>query len=606
MSKFIFLIVCFFIPFHVTAHESMAESQEWLSLVHYHPNFLGRYKGSIDSESFYLAKDGRINPKAELEATIKLFVDGSDKQKMCLFPARYIFLLNNGLIEKTNVKCEEFEKFKEDLQPSGITMIFTDAYMNNPSSLFGHTLLRIDTSRQGTQMIAHGANYGAYYNDENGFLYAVYGLTGGYFGGWTIKPYYNIINTYNNIENRDIWELNLNFTKEEQDLFIAHLWELGHTQTRYYFFTKNCSYMLVEAFDAIRPSLKLADQFWLQTIPLDTLKAVYRKKNLVKNVNYRPSRQTKIIYQKQQMNAKQQKALLSIIKDENYTQLTELSNEEKTIVLETAYQYIQYRFIKKEFSLSEYRKKSFSLLSARNKLPSNKENNMEKIRGHSPLLSHESMRATIGVGSRNGENFQEFSYRPAYHSLTDNNYGLLPGAEINFLNFKIRHYDQSQKTVLSEFDLLDIRSLSPIDNLFYPISFAVSLNVSRETHPQTQKEGYVGNGKVSGGGTIEVIPHVYSYIMGSGYGSYGGFLPHNQYVGIGLSGGIFIDYKYFKLLAEVEKQIGSNWYADKTKYHIEANIPILRNLGMAVEYRYDNNQQGKNVEEYLTSLRYYF
>ena len=70
--------------------------------------------------------------------------------------------------------------------------------------------------------------------------------------------------------------------------------------------------------------------------------------------------------------------------------------------------------------------------------------------------------------------------------------------------------------------------------------------------------------------------------------------------------GIFIDYKYFKLLAEVEKQIGSNWYADKTKYHIEANIPILRNLGMAVEYRYDNNQQGKNVEEYLTSLRYYF
>ena len=66
--------------------------------------------------------------------------------------------------------------------------MFTDAYMSNPSSLFGHTLLRIDTARKGTQLLAHGANYGAFTEGrENSVLFAVWGLTGGYYGGFTVK-----------------------------------------------------------------------------------------------------------------------------------------------------------------------------------------------------------------------------------------------------------------------------------------------------------------------------------------------------------------------------------------------------------------------------------
>ena len=70
--------------------------------------------------------------------------------------------------------------------------------------------------------MAHGANYGAFTaGQENSVLFAVLGLTGGYFGGFTVKPYYDVINTYNNIENRDIWELNLDLTPEELDLVPA-------------------------------------------------------------------------------------------------------------------------------------------------------------------------------------------------------------------------------------------------------------------------------------------------------------------------------------------------------------------------------------------------
>lgn len=581
-------------------------SPEWLALGHYRPNIFGGYEASIDSDNFYLAEDGRTNPQAELEATVKLFNEQKDKEKICLFQGRYLFLKKQGLIEENKIRCEEFEQFKKDLQPQGVTLLFTDAYMNNPSSLFGHTLLRIDTARKGTQLLAHGANYGAFTDGkENGALFAIYGLTGGYYGGWTVKPYYDIINTYNNIENRDIWELNLNFSEEELDMFVAHLWEIGHTQTRYYFFTKNCSYMIMEMLDAVRPSLRLADEFWLQTIPLDTVKAVNRRPNLVKNVNYRPSRQSKIIHRAKQMNEAQEKAYLAAIKDKNYN-LENLPDEQKADVLETAYQYVQYQFVKKEYDLQEYRKRSFMGLMARNRLQNQKAVMSENPDGKSPLDAHESKRITFGVGSKGGESFQEFSIRPAYHSLTDNNYGLLPGAEINFLNLKIRHYDNSHKTVLEQFNLLGIKSLSPINEMFHPISFNMGMDIARETRPDNQKEGYVLNGWVGGGAAYKPTDFLSLYFMNNLYGSYGGFLPHNQYVGIGFTGGAFVDFYRIKLLAEAEKIFASSWYGSQIRYKLEANLVLTTNWSLAAEYKYNDRQKGDDEEEFTTSVRHYF
>jgi len=201
------LLVFSFLFFSFNANANLSDfaySDKWLKIVHYQPKFLGGYKATIGSDTFYLSPLGKTDPKKELKATIEMFQSDDNKTK-CLFPARYKLLKNNGLIDSDFPECTEYESFKTDLQPSGITFLFTDAYMNNSSSLFGHTLLRIDTKRKGTQLLAHGINYGAFTKGyEDSFLYAVYGLIGAYQGGFTVKPYYDIINTYNNLENRDI------------------------------------------------------------------------------------------------------------------------------------------------------------------------------------------------------------------------------------------------------------------------------------------------------------------------------------------------------------------------------------------------------------------
>ena len=604
MIKFFVFIFTLLLSLSAYASENVAFSPQWLALVHYRPTWFGGYYGSIDSDTFYLADDGRENPQSELTATINLFEMQKDVEKICFFPARYLFLKRNGLVTADFPNCSEYEKLVDDLRPDGVTLLFTDAYMNNPSSLFGHTLIRIDTARKGTQLLAHGLNYGAFTGPNPGPLYALWGLTGGYYGGYTLKPYYDIINTYNNIENRDIWELSLDFTPEEKELFVAHVWELGHTQTRYYFFTQNCSYMLMELLDAVRPDLKLADEFWAQTIPLDTFKAVYRKPNLVKSVNYRPSRQHKLMYQHQQMNEAQEKAFVSAINQQDYS-FRGLSEEEKADVSEAVYRYVQYQNVAKELSLEEYRRRSFKLLMARNQIDQ-KGSFKELKTANSPLEAHESKRIVLGAGVRNGEGFQQVSFRPAYHSLTDNTYGFLRGAEINFLNLTARHYDSSDSYVLHDFDVLGIKSLSPINDMFQPLSYNIQFGINRENNPNSGKDNYVANLVVGAGGAIEPVSQVFVFALLNNYAAYGGALPRNQYVGLGPTVGVYADIGDFRLLAQAEQFFATSDYGKKVKYSLEAAYALSTNVALSFDYNYQQNHGAFDDEEAMLGMRFYF
>lgn len=195
----------------------------------------------------------------------------------------------------------------------------------------------------------------------------------------------------------------------------------------------------MEALDAVRPSLRLADDFPMQTIPLDTVKAVNARPGLVKAVHYRPSRQSRLNDQYRQMTVAQKKAFERFVLDGEYGP-EGLTPEEQAGVAEAAYQFVQYQYVAKNIDLKDYRRQSFKLLVARNNLKA-KDNFKPLAEGKSPLKTHEAMRLSAGAGVRNGQGFQQLEFRPAYHSLTDDSYGMLPGAEINFLNFAMRHYD---------------------------------------------------------------------------------------------------------------------------------------------------------------------
>ena len=253
--------------------------------------------------------------------------------------------------------------------------------------------------------------------------------------------------------------------------------------------------------------------------------------------------------------------------------------------------------------LKEYRGQSFKALRAINSAPKGHISDLKT--GDLPTAAHDSMRFEILFGTGNGKAFQEIAYRPAYHSLTDNDYGLLPGAEINFLNGTVRHYDDGDKYVLQKLDFLTIKSYSPISRLFTPISFDINFNLERQGNHITGKNGYALNLFGGAGGTIEPIRNVRFYQMQRIYGAYGGFLPHNSYLGASVAVGVLADMAKLKILAEAEKVFATSHFGDKMRYKAEAAYPLARNFAVSAKYSYDINY-GKNDNEFSAGLRWYF
>ena len=62
------------------------------------------------------------------------------------------------------------------------------------------------------------------------------GVTGGFKGRFSIKPYYLKLREYGDIENRDIWEYQLGLSQEQIRFVLMHVWELQLTYFDYFFF----------------------------------------------------------------------------------------------------------------------------------------------------------------------------------------------------------------------------------------------------------------------------------------------------------------------------------------------------------------------------------
>lgn len=87
------------------------------------------------------------------------------------------------------------------------TLVFASAYLNNPASLFGHTLLRLDRRGQTepTRLLAYAINYAAADSNSRGLMYVMDGIAGGFKGKFEIQPYYKLVRTYSDLESRDLW-----------------------------------------------------------------------------------------------------------------------------------------------------------------------------------------------------------------------------------------------------------------------------------------------------------------------------------------------------------------------------------------------------------------
>ena len=120
----------------------------WLRLLYYEKNLLGGYRSRSVNANFFLSKWGNISPKLELEAAVDgLFFEGPDDDSPeCRFPERYRWLRGKLAVKESDPPlkvCSSFEDWKAGLDTESVSLLFAAGYLNNPSTLYGHTFLRL-------------------------------------------------------------------------------------------------------------------------------------------------------------------------------------------------------------------------------------------------------------------------------------------------------------------------------------------------------------------------------------------------------------------------------------------------------------------------------
>ena len=499
--------------------QQLANDPFWISLGHYESGKLGGWRSYISDQKFFLAADGAHHPDAELKATLEaLYAPASSAQKhaQCVYPARTRWLKAQlNLNDLPAVDCSEFKQWFKDVAPHSAVMIFPAAYLNSPSSMFGHTLLRIDQAdvqSNNTALLSYAINFGAYIEgSDNSILYAWKGLMGGYPGLFALVPYQEKLSEYRSLENRDLWEYRLNLTQVETERMVEHVWELKQIQFDYFFFDENCSYRLLELLQVARPGLKLTEQFPLTAIPTDTVKAV-KEAGLVEKIDYRPSRERELLSRAEPLTGPEQAWVLKVSADQQQLQDPAFKAQPRArqaLIIDAAYRLERYRANGQERD-PQRAQRSFELLRAINQNPAPE---LAIERPGLPEDGHESRTWQAGIGTRGDKAFGEYGLRMAYHDLNDNAEGFPLGAQIEILQMKLRQYEGNQWQ-LQQLDLATIRSLTPRNELLKPWSWQVTGGLERVPgkHDDETLVSHVNGGA---GGTWQLGENTLGFALGT-------------------------------------------------------------------------------------------
>ena len=601
--------------------KKLSEKRYWHLLLHYRETFFGGHESEAGEARFFLAPNGKTDPQAELEATLTQFFSGqpvgtSGQPAQCAFIARYRWLKSElgfdpeRLPEQT---CDRFDVWYSTLNPQSITLIFPSAYMNNPSSMFGHTLLRIDQKNQPERILDYTINYAATVTTDNGVLFAVLGIFGGFNGNFSTIPYYLQVQKYSNLENRDIWEYQLNLTEAQIERMLMHTWELGNAYFTYYFFNKNCSFQLLPLLEVADPDLHLADSFQYWAIPADTVRKIATQPGLVKEIRYRPSRSTQI-RQKQALLSPEETALISeITRDVTFLESDRFNNlplERKALILDIAYDYTHYQSASDERDSQTIKKKQRLLLERRSRLKVQSETVAFVPSTLPPENGHETARFGIGFGWREGKPFERLTIRPAYHDLLDDETGYLPGAQIELLNTEFRYYHQGGRFELHRISFANIFSLFPFDPLFKKPSWRV--NAAIEPLPSSRCDHCRHFELNAGTGTAfetGLLHREVFYFFVQAEANYGRLYERNYRAGAGGTVGVLTDgrsrWKAHLFATYLSYPLGER--SHDLKMSLQQRYTLQKDLTVRLEL---NRQQVLNQRRYedegVMTLHFYF
>lgn len=579
-------IAAFFLSSFLAYAAPSAQDPAWLALLH--SPISGR--SSISAGEFFLSPEGHKDPAAELVATLAYFA--SEPSAPCRFPARAIYLgwkkIGKGEL------CERWNKWKEAISPKGLELVFATAYLNSPSSMYGHTLLKFPRSgkTEGEELLDYTFNYGADPGRASGPAYVLKGLLGGFSGFYSTAPFYMKVKEYNFVENRDFWIYPLRITPAETELLLAHAWEIRSAALPYYFLKRNCSYYLLEFLEVARPGQELTKSFPLWAVPIDTIRRLQAKGWLGEG-RVRPSR------------AKITAAEFAELSGEERSQVTRLVSGEKNIalprgreakVLDAAYDLWRYRNEAKHGAKSEVEEHLLRERARfREPLP------QFVFSDPPPETGHLSGRLGLLAGRNRTFSFGEIQYRGTFHDLLAPPEGYEPYNELSMGDLRARF--EKRRIYLDRADILRIRALSPRSQWFPRFAWSLRLAYDR-AREMNCSDWRCATGVLQGGPGISTkVGPFLVFALAELDAELGGIFDPNYRVAAGPTGGIHTPlWSQARLLIEGE-------YRWKLLGEKRQRRPLRVGLAQSISTNWELRAQGetnRNYREGSFGLFHYF
>lgn len=477
--------------------ESLAASRMWQLLLHYKTSLWSGQESEADGDGFFLAKTGKWQPVAELKANLAAFmaqklVQGEPYE--CRFPARAAFLRRALQLQVRHAHCPDYAEWLTSIAGVGVAVVFASDYPYNPSSVFGHTFLKITSAAksrlQGGQILNSHAPildyliaYEAVTDGKMNLEFALRGLMGGYAGRHSMAPYYMKVTEYNERESRDLWEYQLAIDVAQTQRLLAHFWELyKNTYFEYFFLDENCSYHILGLLEVARPDWHLSDNFYLYVAPTDALKRVTSIPGAVRAISYRPSLYKRMLAAVRELNPQQKAQLTQVLAGE-----VAAASVSDSAVLKAA---ITSLFYQKQKAMNHHTPlQSTVFLAALGQtaqlgmaVPSMSSAVTKSWPAHvsRPDQSHDIYRIGVGYGHDSQEPYGLFSFRLGLHDQLGLATGYPAYSQVDAFRIDLQ-LKQGAGPQLKEFVAMDAISLSPVSTADWETSWQLRLAM---TEPQ--------------------------------------------------------------------------------------------------------------------------
>ena len=199
-----------------------------------------------------------------------------DEHPQCLFPARWAWLKQQLGIDARafpDQPCPLLRRLAHrHLRRGGHAGLRHRVPQQPGVDVRAHVPAPVARDRRGQSAARLRVNFAADVDTDNGMVYAIKGLTGGFQGRFYVMPYYVKVQEYSNMESRDLWEYELSLSRRAgRAAGDARLGDAQRPTSTTTSSSRNCSYQLLTLLEVADPALHLTEHFQRpRSIPADT------------------------------------------------------------------------------------------------------------------------------------------------------------------------------------------------------------------------------------------------------------------------------------------------------------------------------------------------